>query len=154
VAVVARKLDLTASKEIVQAARVSLVAEAEEDPGGDVAGGKDTAQESQRRYADAATDEDCAGSFRRKLLRSREGVAQRAVDPDVLALLQLAEPVGAGADALDQEVEADAGCGGSGFGYGEGTRQVGAAVSLLPVGLGGEHVELAGLRLGTLFIEE
>ena len=49
----------------------------------------------------------------RELARLREGVAERAVDPDPLARLELAEPVGPGPDPLDQEVEPDAAVAGS-----------------------------------------
>ena len=80
--------------------------------------------------------------------RGREGVAERAVDPDPLARLELAEPLGAGADALDQEVEADAVRAGPGLGDREGARQEGAAAALLPVRSAGEHVELARRRPG------
>ncbi len=83
-----------------------------------------------------------------------EGVAEGAVDPDALLLRQLAEAVGAGADALDEEVEAHPARGRSGFGYGEGAGQEGALGALLPVILCGQHVELAWLGLGALLVEQ
>ena len=83
-----------------------------------------------------------------------EGVAQRTIYPDVLPRLQLAEAVGSRADALDEEVEAEAGLVGGGFGDGEGAGQEGALAVLLPVMLAGEHVELAGIGLGALFVEQ
>ena len=105
VAVLAGEAHLAAGEEVVEAARVGLVAEAEQDAGGDVALGEAAAQQRQRGDADAAADQDRAGGAGRQLARLGEGVAERAVDPDLSPRLQLAEPVGAGADPLDQEVE-------------------------------------------------
>jgi hypothetical protein len=49
VAVVAGELDLAAGEELVEAAAVGCVAEAEQDPRGDVPGGEATPQQGQRR---------------------------------------------------------------------------------------------------------
>src|SRR5262245_36823662 len=83
-----------------------------------------------------------------------EGVAQRAVEPDTLAWLQLAEAIRARADALDQEVEANPVRGRASFGDREGARQEGALAGLLPVLLGGQHVELTRQGLGTLGVDQ
>ena len=66
---------------------------------------KRAAQERQRSDADAAADQDRASSVGESSRGERERVAERAVDPDALPRLELAEPVGSGADALDQKVE-------------------------------------------------
>ncbi len=83
-----------------------------------------------------------------------EGVAEGAVDPDTLAGFELAEAIGAGADALDQEVEADAACRRPALGDRECARQERASTILLPVTLRGQHVELARLGLGSLAIDQ
>ena len=104
--------------------------------------------------ADAAADQDRARGPGRKLLGSREGVAERTVDPDLLTRLQLTEPIGPRPDALDEEIEVDALGRRGRFGNRESTGQEGAAVPLVPVGPGGEHVELAGLGFGALLVDQ
>ena len=83
-----------------------------------------------------------------------EGIAERAVEPDGLARLQLAEAVGARADALDQEIEAQAGCGGTSFGHRKGAGQEGALAGVVPMLLGGKHVELARLGIRPPGVEQ
>ena len=60
---------------------------------------------AKRGDPDAAADQDRAGGSGGEVARLREVVAERAIDPDPLPHLELAESVGAGADPLDQEVE-------------------------------------------------
>src|SRR5215217_4130356 len=72
----------------------------------------------------------------------------------MLVDLELAEAIGAWADALDQEVQAHTAGSRSGFGDGEGSGQEGALIPLLPVGIGGQHVELARQRLGARFVQQ
>ena len=102
---------------------MALVAEAEQDPQGDAALGEAAAQQGQRGDADAAADQDRPGGVGLDLARLGEGVAERPVDPDPLPRLQLAEPVGPGADALDQEVEPDPVGAGDGLGDRDRPRQ-------------------------------
>ena len=115
---------------------------------------KRAAQERQRGDADAAADQDRPGGARGDLARLGEGVAERAGDPDLLARLQRAEPVGAGADALDQEVEPHAVAAGpvsaTEIARGRNGRRRRAA----PVALGGQHVELARQRRRALAVEQ
>ena len=89
---------------------MGLVAKAEQDPVRDRALGEAAAQERQRRHPDPAADQDrTGGAGAADLARLGEGVAERPGDPDLLPLLERAEPAGAGADLVDQEVEADPG---------------------------------------------
>src|ERR1700753_1963345 len=95
------------------------IAKAEQDAGGDVPRREAAPQQRQRRDPDAATDENrpsrrwriaVAGwqtATAMQVAGGGEGVAEGAVDPDALAGPELAEAVGAGPDALDQEVEPD-----------------------------------------------
>src|SRR5438128_4475918 len=119
-AVIAGEAHLATGEELVEAAGVVPVAEAEQDAGGNVLRRERAAQQRQRRDSNPTPDQNrprgpnCINfslCWVEKLMQfagGGEGVAQGAVDPDALARLELAEAVGAGADALDQEVEADA----------------------------------------------
>jgi len=152
VAVVAGEADLAAAKEIVEAARVRLVAKAEQDAGGNIAIGEATSEQGERRYSDATPHENGAGGALRELFGLGEAVAERAVDPDPLTRLQRTEAIGAGADPLDQEVEAPTAAERVRVGDREGARQEWAAGALLPVSLAGEHVELPGQRLRAVIV--
>jgi hypothetical protein len=85
VAVLAGQGHLAAAEEVVEAAAVGLVAEAEQDADGDVALGEAAAQQGEWSDADAAADEDRTGGARLQLARLGEGVAERPRDPDVLS---------------------------------------------------------------------
>src|SRR4051794_15211039 len=104
------------------------------------------APDGHRGDADAAADEDGAGGFRVDLPGRGERVAEGAGDPDLLPCPQLAEAVGAGADALDKEVEAYAFFGRGGLGHRDRPRQERPPPLLAPTLGRGQHVELA--RLG------
>ena len=145
VAVLAGEADLAAGEEVVEAAGVGL------------GRGSRAGRGSGRRARRSAGAGARAGRCRcRRRPGSRpaapgassrgvgEGVAERAVDPDPLARLELAEPLGAGADPLDQEVEAHGRRPPRPASATESARgRNGRCAALLPVALGGEHVELA-----------
>src|SRR6266576_3020498 len=159
VAVLAGESDVGAeavsgTEELVEAARVLFVAEAQQDSKRDSFFDQMSAPDRHRGNTDAAADEDRACSVRIDLRRGRERVAEGAGDPDPLPRLQLAEPVGAGADALYQEVEPHASFGGGGLSDRDRPRQEGATALFAPAARSGEHVELARLRLRALAIEQ
>ncbi len=74
------------------------VAEAEE---GERGGADVVGPDGERRDPDAAADEDRAAA----LAGRPEAFAERAEDEQLVALVQLAQAVGARADVLEQEVE-------------------------------------------------
>ena len=153
-AVLAGEPDLAAGEEVVEAAGVLAIAESEQDPGRDGALGEGSPQERERGDADSTTDEDRPRGPRGDPTRLREVVAEGAVDPHGVAALELAEAIGPGPDSLDQEVEAPGAVLLDRVGHRERPRQVGALAALLPVALGGEHVELARQRRRPLLIAQ
>ena len=104
-AILAGKPDLAAGEEIVKATRMGRVAKAKQDAGRDAGGGEPAPQQGKRRDADAAPYEDCARSAGGERVRRREGVAERAVDPNALTGRQRAEAIRPRPDTLDQEFE-------------------------------------------------
>jgi len=146
-AVVGGEADLTVGEEVIEAAAVLSIAEAEQDLSRHPASGEAAAQQRQRRDPDATADEDRARRLRGELARLGEGVAERPVDPDPLPRLDRAEPLCAGADLLEQEVEPDRALCGHRVGDRERPGQEGAPSALLPVALRGQHVELPRGRL-------
>jgi hypothetical protein len=154
VAVLARQPHLATGEEVVEAAGVGLVAEAEEHPRRHVALGEAAPQQAQRRDPDAAADQDRAGGAGANAARLGEAVAQRSGRPDPLPGLQFAEPVGARPDRLDQEVEADPARRRSGLGHRDRPRQVRPSPLSRPVAGRRQHVELPGRRLGALAVDQ
>ena len=122
---------------------MGTVAKAEQDPYCLSPGGQSVAPDGKRRDAHAPTDQDGSATIRRGL----ESLAERAQEPQPIALAQLAQAPRAGTDVLQQEeglavLEAS---------VGEGTRQVGALVLAGAPALGGsQHRELAGQRSRTV----
>ena len=109
------------------------VAEAEQHERG---GAERVLPDRQRRDPDAAAGQDRPA----RLARRREAAAQRAEQPHLVTRAELAQPLGARADVLEQEVERAAGVG---AGHGEGPREERALVGAAAPALGGrEHVEL------------
>jgi hypothetical protein len=144
--VVAREPDLAAGEEVVEAAGVPAVTESEQQTSRDGAIRESSAEERERGDPDPAADEDRPCGPGIEPPRLREAVAERPVDPDPLARLDLAEAVCSGADPLDQEVEAAPPVLLDRVGDRERPRQERALALPLPVVLGGEHVELARPR--------
>ena len=88
---------------------MGLVAEAEQDRGRHAALGELPAQDRHRRDADAAADQDRpGGAVGAQLGGARERRCRAGRDPELSPSLERREPLGAGADGLDQEVEPDA----------------------------------------------
>ncbi len=148
VAVLARQPDLRAVEEI-EPPGIGPIPEAEQDPGGDARGEQLPAPDRERRGADTSAHQDRSSGFVGDLVGRREGPAERPVDPEPLPRLERGESRGPGADRLHQEVQADAALLASGIGDRERSRQVRAPAVPSPPGLRGQHVELAGGRLGT-----
>jgi hypothetical protein len=69
VAVVAGEAHLAAGEEVVEAAGVHFVAEAQEDASRDVLRSEGATQERERSYADAASNQDRSSSIWREFAR-------------------------------------------------------------------------------------
>jgi hypothetical protein len=95
----------TGAEELIEAAGVLLIPEAEEDSERYSPFDELAAPDGHRGDADAAADEDGAGGVGVDLFRGRESVAERAGYPDLFSRLKLAEPMGARAYSLDEEVQ-------------------------------------------------
>src|SRR3954447_13957002 len=120
------------AEELIQPAGVGFVAEPEEDPKRNSLSDELPAPDRQWGDADAAPDQNCSCRVWIDLLRGRERVAQGTGHPDLLSCLQLAEPVGARAHSLDEEIEPDAVFRWRGLSHRDGSRQIGPAPPLPP----------------------
>ena len=150
--VLEREAHLLAGSEQLQAARVGLVAEAQERAPGDPLLGEVAAEDRDRRHSDPAADHDRAGGARVDLVRLGEGAAQRPRDGQFGPRLERRQDRRSGADGLDQELQADAVSGALGGGDREGARQERAA-SLGAPAVGAQHVELPRRRVRAVGVE-